>query len=212
MNRMTKKEVLAQFRTREILAAARQVMERRGVEAATMEEIAQAAGVAKGTVYCYFHSKEELIYTLMSQVGENLLQDLTARLAEPAPFAERLQGILALLLDYLQRERLLFPVYFRDLPRWLIEKPTGPIRRIRELEQEIMGHLTRMFAQGIAQGELMAANPRFLAYLLRGLIRAVGYYQVVEARQEAEALPALRALWLTGLLRPPGSAVEEPSS
>uniref|UniRef100_A0A7V4LCN9 TetR family transcriptional regulator n=1 Tax=Desulfobacca acetoxidans TaxID=60893 RepID=A0A7V4LCN9_9BACT len=39
----TKKEVVAAFRTKEILAAARRLMERQGVDAVTMEEIAQAA-------------------------------------------------------------------------------------------------------------------------------------------------------------------------
>ncbi len=207
----TKKEVLARFRTREILDAARQVMELRGVEAATMEEIAQAAGVAKGTVYCYFRSKDELIYALMSQVGEDLHRALEAQLAAPLPFPERLRAVLALLLDYLKRERLLFPMYFRDLPRWLTEKPSGPVRRIRELEQQVMGQLIRMFAQGIAQGELLAVNPRFLAYLLRGLIRAVGYYQLVESDQaDTDALPVLSDLWLTGLVRP-RTAVQEVS-
>jgi AcrR family transcriptional regulator len=71
--RTTKKEIVAAFRTKEIMTAARQVMERRGVEAVTMDEIAAAAGVAKGTIYLYFDSKDDLIYALMSQVGDNIL-------------------------------------------------------------------------------------------------------------------------------------------
>jgi len=43
----TKKEIVTAFRTREILAAARSLLEQRGPEAMTMEEIAAAAGVAK---------------------------------------------------------------------------------------------------------------------------------------------------------------------
>ena len=44
----TKKEIVTEFRTREILAAARRLMQSRGVEAVTMEEIAAAAGVLNG--------------------------------------------------------------------------------------------------------------------------------------------------------------------
>ncbi len=54
----TKKEIVTAFRTQEILAAARQLLDQRGLEAMTMEEIAAAAGVAKGTVYLYFQSKD----------------------------------------------------------------------------------------------------------------------------------------------------------
>ena len=72
----TKKEIVTAFRTREILAAARSLLEQRGPEAITMEEIAAAAGVAKGTLYLYFQSKDDLIQALITQVGENILQDL----------------------------------------------------------------------------------------------------------------------------------------
>ena len=43
-----------------------------------MDEIAGAAGLAKGTLYLYFQSKDDLIEALISQVGENILLDLEA--------------------------------------------------------------------------------------------------------------------------------------
>ncbi len=71
VTKTTKKEIVTEFRTREILAAARRLMQSRGgVEALTMEEIATAAG-AKGTVYLYFHGKEDLVYALLSQSGKS---------------------------------------------------------------------------------------------------------------------------------------------
>jgi hypothetical protein len=56
----TKKDVLLEFRTAEILDAARTVFAQRGFAGATIDAIALAAGVAKGTVYLYFESKREL--------------------------------------------------------------------------------------------------------------------------------------------------------
>lgn len=205
--KVTKKEVLTQFRTQEILAAARQVMEARGgLEAVTMEEIAQAAGVAKGTIYLYFQSKDHLICALMSQVAENLRRDLTGLLAAPEPAWDRLLAVMRLCLDYLRQERLLFPAYFRDLPRWLSKGGETPFRRIQELEKEILAQLTQLFHQGVAQGEFRMAEPRLLTYLFRGLIRAVGHYQMQEAPEGGvdEAAPVLEAL-LGGLRRPEGS-------
>lgn len=205
--KVTKKEVLTEFRTREILAAARQVMEARGgLEAVTMEEIAQAAGVAKGTIYLYFRSKDHLICALMSQVGENLRRDLTGLLTAPEPAWDRLLAVMRLCLDYLRQERLLFPAYFRDLPRWLSKGGETPFRRIQELEEEILAQLTQLFHQGVAQGEFVAAEPRLLTYLFRGLIRAVGHYQMQEAPGGGvdDAEPVLEAL-LGGLRQPEAS-------
>src|SRR5512143_1693610 len=96
----TKKEMVTAFRTREILAAARDVIERRGLEAVTMEEIALAAGVAKGTIYLYFQGKDDLIQALISQVGEHILADIEAVLAGDDSPPEKLRQVTAVLMNY----------------------------------------------------------------------------------------------------------------
>ncbi|MBW1991443.1 MAG: TetR/AcrR family transcriptional regulator [Deltaproteobacteria bacterium] len=201
----TKKEVVTAFRTREILAAAREVMECRGVESATMDEIAHAAGIAKGTIYLYFQSKEDLLHALMSQVGENLLRNLEDIAAAPLPPPEKLVRVLTLLLEYLEREQVLFPIYLRDFYRWLQRRGRGRFGYIQELEERILGLISRCFAEGIEQGQFIPADPRLLTYMLRGLVRAVGFYHLSQGRKKAikEALPLLIRFALTGFTRKP---------
>src|SRR5258706_9239422 len=50
----------AKAKTRTILRAAAQVFAERGYQAATIDDIAEYAGIAKGTVYLYFRSKHDL--------------------------------------------------------------------------------------------------------------------------------------------------------
>ncbi len=57
----TKEEVLKDFRTQGILEAARRVIGDLGYAEASMERIAQEAGVAKGTLYLYFENKDGLL-------------------------------------------------------------------------------------------------------------------------------------------------------
>jgi TetR/AcrR family transcriptional regulator, fatty acid metabolism regulator protein len=64
----------ASERSAEILAAARVVIAERGYEATSMIAIAQHAGVAEGTLYRFFKTKEEL----MLRVAEEWLQELLA--------------------------------------------------------------------------------------------------------------------------------------
>jgi len=195
--------VVQAFRTREILAAARRVMDQRGLEALTMEEIATAAGVAKGTVYLYFRGKEDLIRALVSQVAENLLKDLQVIMARPLPPQEKLTQVVTLLLKNLERERALFPAYVRDLVTRPRQAPKGRARHLWGLEEEIMALVTHLFGEGIEAGQFMAANPRLLTFLLRGLVRAVGFYQLVEGKENAvkEALPVLLTLLSSGISR-----------
>lgn len=55
-----------------ILRAARRLFVRRGYEAATMREIAEAAGTSIGNLYFYFANKAELLETLMNEAREEV--------------------------------------------------------------------------------------------------------------------------------------------
>jgi AcrR family transcriptional regulator len=207
----TKKEIVTAFRTREILAAARKLLEQRGPEAMTMEEIAADAGVAKGTLYLYFQSKDDLIQALLTRVGENIVQDLEAALQTPGTPAEKLVRVVSVLLEYLNRERLLFPIYARELLQGERESREGFRRRYLELEEQFVSLVTDLFAEGIAAGQFIPANPRLLTFLLRGLVRATGYYQKAEGQVDAakEALPVILTLLSSGLVREKQSLTEE---
>jgi AcrR family transcriptional regulator len=209
--RPTKKEMVTAFRTQEILAAARRVMERHGPETATMEEIAAAAGVAKGTVYLYFQSKDELIQALITQVGEHMLADIEVIVAAPGSPPEKIKQVASLLLDYLMRERALFPAYARDLLRGGRDTAKGYWLHLQKMEEKFVTLVTRLFAEGIESGQFIPANPRLLTFLLRGMVRAVGYYQMTEGPEKAvqEALPVLLHLLSSGLTRQPQSSAAE---
>jgi AcrR family transcriptional regulator len=66
-------------RRRHILAAASRVFSKRGVQAATMTEVANEAGISPGLIYRYFPSKDDLVTCAMSEST----QDLEARWMEP---------------------------------------------------------------------------------------------------------------------------------
>ncbi|MFA5111935.1 MAG: TetR/AcrR family transcriptional regulator [Desulfobaccales bacterium] len=209
--RATKKEILTAFRTREILAAARTVLAERSPEAMTMEEIAAAAGVAKGTLYLYFQSKDDLIEALITQVGENILRDAESSLKAPGTPADKLIRLVSVLLGYLNRERLLFPIYAREVIRGEGQSRAGFWQRHLEMEERFVSLVTSLFTEGIEAGQFIPANPRLLTFLLRGLIRATGYYQKAEGQADAakEALPVILTLLSSGLIRRKQSPTEE---
>ena len=65
------------------------VIAEKGIDAATMAEIAELADVAAGTVYNYFKSKDELVVSVMEQVMERLAQRVlvaTSEFTDPAQF------------------------------------------------------------------------------------------------------------------------------
>ena len=62
-----------EIRRAELLNAANQLFQTKGYATTTVDDIVQAVGVAKGTFYYYFKSKEALLTTLVDQFIQNLL-------------------------------------------------------------------------------------------------------------------------------------------
>jgi AcrR family transcriptional regulator len=160
---MTSGEVLASTRTR-LLAAAQELIEEGGYSAASVAAIAERAGVAAGTLYRHFDSKQELFVEVFRAVcarEERAMRAASARLAEAAA-AERLEGVLGTFAERALRN-----------PRqaWaLIAEPVDPLvdaERLAYRERYADGIAEELRA-GIAAGELPAQNVELTAAALVG--------------------------------------------
>ena len=70
---MTRSIKAPEVRRAELLNAANQLFQSKGYATTTVEEIAQAVGVAKGTFYYYFKSKEAILTALVDQLIQKML-------------------------------------------------------------------------------------------------------------------------------------------
>src|ERR1700676_2983818 len=64
-----------------ILDAAAELMLRWGYNKTTIDDVARQAGVAKGTIYLHWKTREDLFTTLMKREYIRLVQDLQQRIA-----------------------------------------------------------------------------------------------------------------------------------
>lgn len=72
-----------QERPGEILAAGLSVFAERGFSAARLDDVADRAGVAKGTIYLYFSTKEELFEAVVRDAFASVLERMTGAMALP---------------------------------------------------------------------------------------------------------------------------------
>jgi AcrR family transcriptional regulator len=84
-----------------ILAAAKQLFGHYGYRRTSIDDIAQEARVAKGTVYLYFKSKEEIFRALCQHLLDTMLAATEEAARTPAPIEQRVRRILAAKFDYL---------------------------------------------------------------------------------------------------------------
>ncbi|MDQ0315060.1 TetR/AcrR family transcriptional regulator [Amorphus orientalis] len=78
---------------KEILDGARQVFRAAGFDGASMDKIAQVAGVSKGTLYVYFHNKEELFLELVHVDRKEAAEQIFLREDDEIDVATMLQEL-----------------------------------------------------------------------------------------------------------------------
>ncbi len=96
---------MSDFRRTQILNAARQSVVRHGVSDTTVGGIARAAGVAKGTVYLYYRSKDEILRQLVSQDLTEFHAETVPIVTEPGSLDEKLRRFLSASLAFFDRKR-----------------------------------------------------------------------------------------------------------
>jgi AcrR family transcriptional regulator len=139
----TRKRLSAEDRRAAILDAALEVFSRRGYNGASIDEIANAAGISKALIYEHFPSKRELHVSLL----EGHTQDIFMRLAQTADTADpgdvRLRNGVNAFFEWVETHRDAFRLLFRDT-----------------FEPEVAGVLDRLQNQATgAIAALMASEP-----------------------------------------------------
>lgn len=107
----TKEELIQQFRVQEIRAAAGRVVAERGVAGATVEAIAEEAGIAKGTLYLYFQNRDDLLEKVANQAFEELLAEVGGILDSDQRFDAQLRGFVGATLRFAEAHCHFFQLY-----------------------------------------------------------------------------------------------------
>ncbi|MFV0278790.1 MAG: TetR/AcrR family transcriptional regulator [Parahaliea sp.] len=90
-----------------ILTAATDLFGSQGYYATSMKQIAEASGVAEGTVFNHFASKQEMLMAVISQLYENLTRRVGERLADLMDTRERLQVLAQVHLQFITSDNAL---------------------------------------------------------------------------------------------------------
>ena len=98
-----------------ILRAATRVFARNGYFNSKVADIARAAGVADGTVYLYFKSKEEILHSIFDRSMDEAIADARQRLEKLDDPREKLRRIALLHLERLGADRDLAVVFQVEL-------------------------------------------------------------------------------------------------
>ena len=94
-----------------IIAVAVELFNRSGLEAVTMEQIAEVADIAKGTLYNYFPSKDSIINAYLQKSFQDRNDDRLEKLRSLPDTRSRLTAVLSFLIDGVQRQKEIFEAF-----------------------------------------------------------------------------------------------------
>jgi AcrR family transcriptional regulator len=161
----SKKQVVSEFRQSEIITAARKVFAEKGYMAATVDEIAAQAAMAKGTVYLYFDSKEQIYNAVLANDLETLHRLTLEKIAAAGTALEKIAAYINARFDYCEERRDFFRIMF-------IEPFGSPVlskARAREWLREPVRMLTMAIEEAISANQIRRRPAEILAWTIADL-------------------------------------------
>jgi AcrR family transcriptional regulator len=153
----SKADVLRDFRTDQILDAATVVFGKLGYADASIERIAEEAGVARSTVYVYFPNKDLLLNQCLARHRVELGARVRQAIDSASGLESRLAAFFTAVLSYVGE----VSEFFRALmglrgidPFFGNGSSEVPTPELETLRAEVQGIVDRVFRDAIAAGEL----------------------------------------------------------
>ena len=173
----TRKDVLSEFRRNELLIAARAIFSKKGFHEATIDDVAEAADVAKGTVYLYYKSKRDLYLEALRFGIESLNRELEVKVSEAGTCLEKLRVLTATKMSFFEENREFFNIYYSELGK-LPTHPAG-LDLVKDLYFAQAKIFARLLKEGIRRREFRKMNVEKTAFAVADLTRDVTTQRVL---------------------------------
>jgi AcrR family transcriptional regulator len=183
-----RKERERERRRQDIMVAARRVFSARGYENATMEDIAREVELSPGTLYLYFKNKDDLYASLNVRVLQFMNVKLDHALSDSRlDFDAKLDRILEAMLEVYAYDPLILNNVFHLQSSETLKSVSGELlEEINALSRRALRTLTKMFAEEIEKGAIVAHNPTALADMLWGLFSGTVLWEETKRMINAE--------------------------
>jgi AcrR family transcriptional regulator len=183
----TRKKLLTKMMKEAIYEAAVSVLAEHGVEGTTMDRLASAANLAKGSLYSYFDGKQDLLQFVHARAIDPIVKAVDKVIRAEMSATAKLEAMLHLVFDQLATHHELFKLLLKDDVRVLLEPSSRTAREIA------VGQYAAVFRQGIDEGLFRPFDPMQLAEMFVGAMaglwrRSLATGQFRQAQQVSETL------------------------
>ena len=165
-----------------IYRVAAEIMCRKGYEATSMNDIADAVGLTKAGIYHYIRGKEELLFAIMSYAMDMVDQDVIA----PAQEIADAEGRLRTIVERHARRILEVGGAVTILLEEMYALTPAHRRNIRNRKRAYFNLIGQTLAQLAAEGKLRSVDPTVATFNLLGMITFLSRWYRRDGRLKAE--------------------------
>jgi len=183
-----------------ILEAAKVVFSEDGYHGATVDRIAERAGVAKGTVYLYFTSKTELFWGVVEYGFSIIEESIKKAMEEIDDPMERIEKGVFSFAEYMEKNKELFLTLMYEPPSLKIpEMRKRFIKRMRKIQKIIED----VIEEGIEKKIFKPINKNVIASVVMGMVRGVVFRNIFleKGKNLKEVVSEVVEIMKNGILR-----------
>ncbi|WP_167449539.1 TetR/AcrR family transcriptional regulator [Halobacillus trueperi] len=156
-------------RKEEIRDAARQSFSILGYKATTMDHVAKAANVGKGTIYNFFRNKEELFQDIIAELLLEMKRKAESVMDDEQSLKENVHRSLVELLQYRKSHQLTVKLVYEAR-----EIGTAAVKEaLQNIESLILDYLKEKVIAAVAEGDIRQCDPEITAFMMLKLYTAL---------------------------------------
>jgi len=162
----TKQQVVSEFRRTAIIDAARSVFARKGFASSIIDEIANEAGIAKGTVYLYFRSKKQIYRAVLDQDMEFVKKSTLDRIDGAKNLKDKIRAFALTRLENAETRKEFFRI---------MDSESGALSytrsQYRDWLREPVLRLASAIEDASKQGEIRCVPSEKVAWIIADMTR-----------------------------------------
>ena len=174
--KLSRKERERQRHRQEILEAAERVFVRKGYHGATVEEIAQEAEFAVGTIYNFFKGKDDLYACVIEGIAQDFMEQFETKVLSLADPESAIAALIELRLTHFEDHRGFFRIFFEASPGSRLDPAAALPDNCAGLYERYMEAVIEIFRRGVSRRVFDESDPLYLALCLEGIVNAFVAY------------------------------------
>jgi AcrR family transcriptional regulator len=191
---MTRREQKKAESRRRILEAAREVFFRDGFMGANLDEVAEKASVAKGTLYRYFESKAELYVAVLAHNGAIFERKMRDTISPELSPPDQIRRTARFYMDHYIQNRDYFQIFWAIENQSVIgELPAGVVEEVAKLWEQCVAIVEEVIEKGTKEGFFAECDPWEVANLLWIIANALIQTETSSTRRQLRRAPLDRA-------------------